>query len=290
MKLAVQSEGYIKRYGIDEAIVRLKKIGYTCLSYCIEDNYNSPMVNKWSENELCSFYSHLGKKIKEAGMELSSVSVKTQMFSDWSAASFEMRKELYLRCVRACGYAACKRLILPLVTYHSRVANAHGKSRAIAEEMLDHIMPEAKRLGVEIALCNPCVTLGVYPFGCDADELAEFANEKGVGVVIDPVNAHMSGTDLRELIGLCGEKLAGIFVKDYESAFLDTAMPMMGEVDYFTIIEALKLAPQDSEVIMMLTEVYHRFSDLENQDGMYAAMDSFFYKMGKLISKGGGLE
>lgn len=289
MKLAVQSEGYIKRYGIEKALDKIKNVGYSCISYCIEDNYNSKMVTDWSEEELREYYSGLGEKIKYSGLELASVSVKTQMYSDWSKASFPMRKELYLKCVRACAYLGCDQLVVPLVTYHSRVADSYSQSLAIAEEMLGVILPEAEKAGVMISVVNPCVTLDVYPFGCESVELADFAKKHGVGVVLDPVNGQMSGTDASELIRACGESFMGVFVRDYEEAFQTPAIPMMGAVDYCGFIESLKDAPDKGVVVMMLTEVYHRFSDLGNQDAMYSAFDSFFYKMGKVIS-GGGME
>ena len=284
MKLAAQSDFFVKNYGPADGLKRVKEIGYNYASYTVTERYDEPFTTEWTEKELKEFFAPVGQSARDNGLELLYTTVSCDVYNELLPHTFEARKKMCVHAVKACAYMGCKIFALPTCNFHRNVAGAYETSKAHTFELFDMVKEEADKHGVKLAVINIPARKSQYCFGCSTEDLLELCDKYGASVVVDPAAAARSGERLERMLAQIGDKLLHAFIiSDYEAAFNMPFMPMMGAMNYPLIIDTLKKLGGDTTVVMSYTPVFHRYKHFASSTDLNAALGKLLYDMGRGI-------
>lgn len=284
MKLVAQSDFFIKHCGGIESLDRVKKIGYEYISYTVSDRYDEPFTTQWGDKELEEYFAPIGNAIKERGLKLFYVEVGGDIYNDLLTHTTEARTKMCLQVVKACHYLGCDTVAIKPAKVNRATADAWEITKNMTYQILDQVKAEADKYGIKLAITNNIRCGGQYLYGSEPDELLELCERYDAKAIINPSSAFVAHERVGRFISKVGDKLFAFLINDLESSNKNPFMPMMGSLDYATIIEALKGADQNAGAVMMCTPVFNRFKQFVDHQGVNDSLDTLLYKMGLVIS------
>ncbi|MBQ9543694.1 MAG: TIM barrel protein [Clostridia bacterium] len=283
MRLAAQSDFFVKSFGPEEGFRKLKSIGYEAVTFAIRDRYDEPFTTSWTEDQIKERFSAIGAAAKAQGLEIIYATNTCDIYNDLLVHTFDARKEMCLRIVRAAHYMGAKSVAFRPVKFNGNIENANEASKQLSFEIFDLIKKEADKYSLPLAFFNNIRGGKKYCFGCTAEELKELCARYGAKAVIDPVNAYKAQERLDRLTeGLKGQ-IFGIVLDDVESTIKNPFMPMMGSIDYSVILKCAAEAPDDSFAIMDCSGVFNRYSEFADHKGVVEALNTLLYDMGRAV-------
>lgn len=283
MKLAAQSDFFIKSFGPENGFKKLREIGYESVSYNIADRYDEPFTTEWTEEELKNRFAAIGKAARDSGLEMVYATANCEMYNDLIVHTFDARKKMCVRFVQAAAAMGCKYIALRPAGFNTTHEDAWELSKKISFEVFDAMKAEADKLGIGLAFINNVRRAKKYCFGCTAEELLELCDRYGGKVVIDPVNAYNAHERLDKLINGVKDKLIGLVISDVESTIKNPFMPMMGSIDYTVVIGCAQSIGDDAYAVMNCSNVFKRYEDFADSEGVISSVNTLLYDMGKAI-------
>ena len=283
MRLAAQSDFFVKSFGPEEGFKKLKSIGYEAVAFTVNDRYDAPFTTEWTEEQIKEHFCAIGAAARAQGLEIVCATNGCEVYNDLLAHTFDARKEMCLRIVKAAHYMGAKLVAFRPVRFNGNFENANELSKQLSFELFDLVKKEADKYSVSLAFFNNVRGGKKYCFGCTAAELKELCERYGARAIIDPVSAYKAQERLDNLTdGLKGD-IFGIVLSDVESTIKNPFMPMMGSVDYSLVIKCAQEAPDDSYAIMDCSGVFKRYSEFADHKGTVDALNTLLYDMGKAI-------
>lgn len=285
MKLAVQADFFIKRYGLEEGAKHIRSVGYDCVYYTIDERYDAPFTSEWTEEQIAEKYAPVGKAFADNGLAIRCVIAGGELFNDHKPETFDARIHLVEQYVIACRYLGCDTLAVKPPAFYKPRLTFKEDSRSNTYTAFDRIKAACDARGVRFVIINNGPNyLPQKPYGCSLEHLIELGEHYGAKILFNPLNANKAGKEADALVSGLGDSLDGFLVEDMEAALGSSIMPMMGTVDYLSIIEALKTANRDACVVMSMGDFIRRFARFEDCQNVYDAIDGFLFQMGSLFA------
>ena len=289
MRIAAQSDFFIRHYGAVEGLKRIKELGYTQITYTFQERYNEPFTTEWTDKEIEEKFSAIKQAIDESGLKLLFATIATDIYSDLAPQTFDARKKMCVQIVKAAAFMGCKVLgVRPASLYHS-TTDVLQTSKSISLEVFDLMQDTAKQYGVKLAFINntrvQCFTTGSYSYGCKASELLELAEIYDGGIIVDPVNAYYAHERVCDLLKNVEDKLLGFQLTDTEADinFRNYTIPMMGVIDYFELGRVLKQTNPQSTLVVMHTPIMKRYLKFISADSFVVAFTQLLYEIAQTL-------
>lgn len=278
MKLAAQSEFFIKNYGPEEGLKRLKNIGYDSISYSITDRYDEPFTTEWTDKDLEAKFRPIGDAIRASGLEFLYTSLVCDTYNQLLPQTTEARMKMCVQAIKATYYMGGDTFAFALPMASSG-ADSIARTKELTEQYMDAMYEVAKPLGISIAVFNnPGRTSSCYSYGSLAEELLELNEKYGAKIILDPKNAYRSHCRIGQLISQLKDKVFAFVLSE-----ADKPLPMMGSVNYPEVINELGKLECDYSMVVNYSPVFKRYSHFASAEGVTKAVETLLYDMAKAI-------
>lgn len=290
MKVAAQADFFIKHYGVEHALKKLKATGYEYITYEISGRYDEPFTTQWTDWDIKEQFSPIGVCATNENLNLAYTTLKSCIYHDLLPETSEARKQMCIQAVKATACMGCPVFaIRPAAMFYKR-PDIYEVTKKISWDIFESVKQTADRVGVQLAFVNNNCC---YAYGSRIDDLIELSEHFDGKIVIDPMNAYEAHENEMELAKQAGDRLLAFCVTDLEgdegnpfhfTGKQRTIMPMMGALNYPLIIDRMKAVNQEAIVSVIYNDVLERYVDFVDSEPLMDAFDKLFYKTGCLIA------
>lgn len=276
MKLTGQADFFIKQYGADKGIEKLKKLGYTYLTYDLYEVSEDSGFASWTKDQLEAHFMPIREAIEKYGMKMIYLTLSRGIYNDRVPSAFENRKKWCLQAVRTAACIGAEFVGIQPVFFYKYHEKPYELSKELSTEAFQMTKAEADRCQIQLAFINNPKP-GVY--GSDGKDLLELANRYQAKILLDPSAAFRAGERVEDIIRCVEKHLLAFFVNDVDRARGVPFFPMMGALNYRKIIESLNNLSDSVCLTAMYTSVYKRYQDFDKEEAFVDAMATFLYRM-----------
>ncbi len=279
MKLAAQSDFFIKNYGLEEGLKRLKNIGYEAICYTIDGRYDQPFTTEWTDKELSAKFCPIGETIRNSGLQLLYTSLLCDSYNQLLPHTTEARMKMCVQALKATYYMGGDTFAfsLPMAGFGQ---DSVAETKVFAEQYLDALTAAAAPLGMTVAVFNnPGRGSSCYSYGSLPSELLELTEKFGVKVILDPANAHRSCSRISQLINELKDKIFAFALTE-----VDRVIPLMGAVNYPEVINELGKLEHTYHLVVDYNPVFKRYCHFLSSEGVTCALETFLYDIAKALA------
>lgn len=304
MKITGEADFFIKQYGLEDGLRRLRKIGYKNISYCINTVDDGSTFGTWSEREIEEHYRLLRDKVRQWGLHISYVTMDKGIYSHAQPDTFETRKSWCLQAVKVAAYLGCESVVIRPASIPAHCPDAYQRSKDILCEVISVMKAEGDKVGVQPAIEN---TGELHIYGNRGVELLELAKEYEVGILLNPSMAHL----LREripcfttvgywdnparvyppeakeigLVELLKNHLLGVLLNDTERTMGNPVLPMTGVLDYREIVKQMGNCSENICLTVGYQPIYKRYRDFLSEESLVNTIAEYFYQLAVSMDK-----
>ena len=283
MNVAAQADFFIKHYGIERALKKLKETGYEYITYQFSSQHDELFTNERTTQEI-------GVSVKTEQMKMVYTTVHTTIYAEVLPETIESYKKMYIQAVRATACMGCPILAVQPAAMLGKRPEIYEITKEISLSIFKELKQVADGVGVQLAFIN---NHDCYAYGSRIEDLLELTEMFDGKIVIDPMYACQAHENEMELAKCAGDKLLAFCVTDLDvgdgNPFLFTGkqrsiMPMMGALNYPLIIERMKYVNQNAFVSFEYNPVLERYAEFVDSETLMDAFDKLFYKTACLIA------
>lgn len=285
MRLTIQADYLVKKYGADEAFFMLKELGYQAVSYELYEVYENSSFADWTEEELRAYFEPIGNAAKRNNLEVAFVSMSRGIYNDYIPQTFENRKAWCRQTVKAAAYMGSKMAVIRPTFFYQKQEDAKKLSELYTREVLETMTEVAKERQVQVGLFNNHKST---EYGSRGAELSSLANTYQVKILIDPTFAYQARVAMRDILNDVKEHLSAIMVADIERVTdgpMGIAYPaMMGQIDFDEIKELLQECSEGMYLTTMSTELLKRYGEACQSKSFVDALLKYLFKVSCVLS------
>ncbi|MBQ8431894.1 MAG: sugar phosphate isomerase/epimerase [Clostridia bacterium] len=266
MKLCIQSENLVERFGIENAYRMIKEAGFEAIDWNLDKAWKFKVVTAASElKDLCVFEKSLPEILEHYEEELSHIRQNGLVISQAHApfgAYVPYREDvldyaisIYQSMIRFCSAVGCPRLIIhgismvegepdmTLERYEMLNMRLYGSLIPVLQEVgnvtvcLENLFSGPKRLGADYweGVCsNP------YEAATWVDRLNEQAGQTCFGFCLDTGHVNLLRKSLRTFIPILGNRIIALHIHDNDQKADSHLMPYAGSIFWEDFLNELK--------------------------------------------------
>lgn len=290
MNVAAQADFFIKHYGIERALKKLKETGYEYITYQISSQYDEPFTKEWTDQDIRKYFSPIGVCAKAEQMKMVYTTMNAAIYDDVLPETAESRKKMCIQAVKATACMGCPVLAVQPAAMFYKKPEIYEITKEISLNIFKEMKQVADEVGVQLAFIN---NNNCYAYGSRIEDLLELTELFDGKIIIDPMYAYEAHENEMELAKRAGDKLLAFCVTDIDgddgnpfhfTGKQRTIMPMMGALNYPLIIDRMKYVNQNAFVSYEYNSVLERYIEFVDSEALMDAFDKLFYKTACLIA------
>jgi Sugar phosphate isomerases/epimerases len=249
MKIGTASGALLKRFGDEQAIIKLAEAGFDCIDFGLFDYsiHSDDSIFKQSDDEFKVYFTHLGDVAKTAGIEIGQLHSPMPSYTakpDEDAFLFKIQE----KSIKAAAYMNSKYIIIhPCIPGQYRYTHYREECKEINMEFYRALLPTLIEYDVKLAVENMFnydpVRKCICPTVCTtADEMADYIdtlNDDHFVACLDVGHAHLTGDTPENMARILGNRLETLHVHDNNGLNDEHKIPYHGTINWDNFLKVL---------------------------------------------------
>lgn len=263
MKICIQTGGYVKRYGPEVGLRKLKEAGFSALDFGLDGNrtgFNPSLLQghlneglciyEKSLEEIAEFWSPFTDEIKRQGFEIYQIHAPFPAYRPDFTELLDYSIEVYKKVILYCQQLGCKHLVIHGIS-HMRNDTLHSQEDIdlLNDKLYTSLIDTLLKTDVIVCLENlftsysSNILQGICSDAADAiqkiDKYNDLAGKEAFGICVDTGHLNLLGIDQYSYITRLGSRVKAFHIHDNCGTSDQHLAPYTGNIDWDSFCRAV---------------------------------------------------